>query len=147
MKSRALNRWHSWLGMQKFDREWHENDLAEELAEYHDETKLLKKWGELSDVVYTCTRSRWSGHELDFPLRRWQFFFGVPYMLWKYTSRFLFYKHAGEKAGADKTIRCVRNPHKLEKLSSIIDRDGIHVDEDRLLRQCRKQLKYWPLLP
>lgn len=142
-----IQRWHSWLGMQKFDRAWHEADLADELAEYHEEARVLKQWSELSDVVYTCTRSRWSGHELAFPLKTWQYYLGVPYMLVKYTSRFLFYKRAGQKAGAKQIIRCVRNPKKLDKLESIIDRDGIEVDKQQLREVCEKQLRYWPLLP
>jgi hypothetical protein len=142
-----LNHWHSWLGMPGFDRAWHESDLADELAEYHEETKLLKKCSELSDVVYTCTRARWTGHPLEFPLKAWQFYPGVCYMLPKYTSRFLFYRRAGRKAGADKTIRCVRNPQKLYKLDDILAEQKITVDKSRLLAICKKQLRYWPLLP
>jgi hypothetical protein len=139
--------WHSWLAMPGFDQAWHERDLADELAEYHEETKLLKKWSELSDVVYTCTRARWSGHALAFPLRRWQFWVGLPYMYGKYTGRFLFYRHAGKKAGANKVIRCVRNPQKLHKLDNILAEQDITVDKARLLAQCKKQLRFWPLLP
>lgn len=142
-----LNLWHTWLAMPGFDRAWHERDVSDELAEYHEETNLIKKWSELSDVVYTCTRGRWSGHKLAFPLKKWQFPIGVMYMLPKYTSRFLFYKSAGKKAGADKIIRCVRNPQKLHKLDGIIEEQNITVDRDRLKAICEKQLKYWPLLP
>lgn len=142
-----LNHWHSWLAMPGFDRAWHERDLADELAEYHEETKLFKKWSELSDVVYTCTRARWTGHPLDFPLKKWQFYLGIIYMLPKYTGRFLFYWRAGKKAGADKKIRCVRNPQKLYKLEEILTEQKIHVDKARLLSVCKKQLRYWPLLP
>lgn len=142
-----LHTWHSWLGMPRFDRAWHEGDLADELAEYREETKLLKKWSELSDVVYTCTRSRWSGHRLPFPLRRWQFGAGAIYMLPKYTGRFLFYRRAGRRAGADKTVRCVRNPRKLYKLEADLAEQGVTVDWPKLHAICQRQLKRWPLLP
>jgi hypothetical protein len=128
--------------MPGFDRAWHKADLADELAEYYEERKLLKKWSELSDVVYTCTRSRWSGHALEFPLRPWLLPVGVIYMLPKYTGRFLFYRRAGKRAGADKIIRCVRNPKKLHKLDDIITEQKITVDSDRLKAICRKQLRY-----
>ena len=112
-----------------------------------EETRMIKKWSELSDVVYTCTRARWSGHPLAFPLKKWQFYLGVIYMLPKYTGRFLFYRRAGKKAGADKTIRCVRNPQKLYKLDGILAEQKIRVNKPRLLAICKKQLRYWPLLP
>jgi hypothetical protein len=133
--------------MPKFDEEWHKNDLADELAEYYEEDKILKRWSELSDVVYTCTRARWSGYDLTFPLRKRQFWIAVPYMLIKYTDRYLFYRRAGKKAGANKIIRCVRNPKKLHKLDGILAEQNITVDKARLLSACKKQLRYWPLLP
>ena len=142
-----LHKWHTWLGMPGFDRAWHEQDMADELAEYHEESKLFKKWSELSDVVYTCTRSRWSGHALKFPLAAWQFPLGVLYMFPKYTGRFLFFRHAGRLAGATPDIRCVRNPRKLHKLSAILVEQNIKVDEPRLLEICQQQLRRWPLLP
>lgn len=142
-----IQKWHSWLGMPVFDKAWHEQDLADELAEYHEETELLKRWSELSDVVYTCTRGRWSGHPIAFPLKRPLFYLGVPYMLGKYTGRFLFYRHAGRKAGADKTVRCVRNPKKLHKLDGVMDEQHVTVDRARLRAICARQLRWWPLLP
>ncbi|HEX3569052.1 MAG TPA: hypothetical protein VHT70_05265 [Candidatus Saccharimonadales bacterium] len=142
-----LQKWHSWLAMPAFDQAWHERDMADELAEYHEETKLLKKWSELSDVVYTSTRGQWSGHPIAFPLQKWQFPIGVIYMIPKYTGRFLFYKRAGKRAGADKIIRCVRNPKKLHKLDDIIVEQQITVDREKLREICENQLKHWPLLP
>lgn len=35
--------WHSWLGMPKYDKTWHESDMADELAEYAEERALFKK--------------------------------------------------------------------------------------------------------
>jgi hypothetical protein len=110
-------------------------------------TKLLKKWSELSDVAYTCTRARWSGHELEFPLAKWQYPLGILYMYPKYSGRFLFYRRAGRKAGANKDIRCVRNPRKLHKLDEILAEQHIQVDRPRLHDVCQHQLKRWPLLP
>jgi len=36
-----INIWHSWLGMAKFDKAWHEQDLADEVAEYYEETEVF----------------------------------------------------------------------------------------------------------
>jgi len=142
-----LNKWHDWLGMTKFDKSWHENDMADELREFEEEHSTIKKWSELSDVVYTYTRAQWSGHELSFPLKKWQFYLGIPYMYLKYTGRFLFYRHAGKKVGANKIIRCVRNPQKLYKLNDILVEQNIKVNKKELVNVCQKQLKYWLLLP
>jgi len=142
-----LNKWHGWLEMPKFSKEWHISDLDDELTEYKAESKLIKKWSELSDVVYTCTRARWSGYNLEFPLKSWQYYLGTPYMLLKYSGRFLFYRRAGQKAGANKVIRCVRNPKKLNKLEEIIIEQKIDVDKQLLIEVCKKQLRHWPLLP
>lgn len=142
-----IYKWHSWLGMPRFDKAWHEKDMMEELAEYHEEQKLVKRWSEVSDVAYTYTRARWSGHELEFPLAQWQLYVGYLYMLPKYTGRFLFYKQAAKKAGAKSVLRCVRNPKKLHKLDAIISEENVDVDLTKLKAQCQKQLKYWVLLP
>jgi spore germination protein GerM len=50
------------LNMPKYDEVWHQADLADELAEYEKATGLIARWSELSDIVYTCTQGRWSGH-------------------------------------------------------------------------------------
>ena len=130
--------------MKKFDKQWHMSDLADEIAEYHEETKLLKKWSELSDVVYTCTRGRWSGHEIPFPFSKWQYFVGVTYMIPKMTGRWLFFRRAGKKAGAKSPVHEVRNPKKTEKIRTMAERNNI--DPDLFQKICEKQLKYWPLL-
>lgn len=142
-----INKWHDWLGMSKFDKTWHEQDMADELAEYHEETNLIKKWSEASDVVYTYSRSKWSGHDLTFPLGKLAYVLGFLYMIFKYTGRYLFFRSAGRKAGADKDIRCVRNPKKLHKLDDILTEQKINVDVQKLKSICQKRLKYWPLLP
>lgn len=131
--------------MPKRDREWHKQDMADELGEYNEEAKLIKKWSELSDVVYTCTRSAWSGHVLEFPLQRWQFALGVVYMIPKYTGRWLFFRAAGKKAGVGTVVHEVRNPQKTHKLHHIAEKYGIDRQEFQTI--CEKQLRYWPLLP
>lgn len=131
--------------MPKHDKQWHEQDLADELAEYHEETHLIKKWSELSDVVYTCTRGRWSGHEIPFPFSRLQFAVGTIYMIPKYTGRWFFFRRAGKKAGAKSPLHEVRNPKKTHKLHHIADKYG--VDAEKFQNICEKQLKHWALLP
>lgn len=103
------------------------------------------KWSELSDVVYTCSRGRWSGHKLSFPLSVWLYPLGLLYMYPKYTSRWLFFRRAGRKAGAKQRVNEVRNPKKTAKLHGIADRYAI--DKYTFQNICEKQLKYWPLLP
>lgn len=140
-----INKWHDWLDMKRFDKAWHRNDLAAELVEYHEETKIMKKWSELSDVVYTCTRGRWGGYEIPFPFKRWQFYVGSMYMFPKYTLRWLFFRAAGRKCGAKYDLHEVRNPRKTHKLHTIAERNDI--DKHEFQRTCEKQLKYWLLLP
>jgi len=133
------------LGMVKYDKSWHQDDLADELKEYYDETRLFKKWSELSDVVYTCTRARWSGYNLKFPFSQIMFCIGVLYMFPKYTGRWLFFRSAGKKAGSTKPVHEVRNPKKTHKLHQIAERNNI--DKDKFQVICEKQLRYWILLP
>ena len=131
--------------MEKHTQVWHESDLADELAEYYEETSLFKKWSELSDVVYTCTRGRWGGYVIPFPFKPWQFYLGTIYMFPKYSGRWLFFRAAAKKAGAAQSVHEVRNPKKTHKLHIIAKLNGI--DKKTFQRVCEKQLKYWPLLP
>lgn len=140
-----ISAWHSLLRMTKHDRKWHEADLADELGEYYAETKLLKKWSELSDVVYTCTCGRWSGHSIKFPFSWWQFVLGVIYMIPKYTGRWLFFRSAGRKAGAKKELHQVRNPKKTHKLHAIAEKYDLNPELFQTI--CEQQLKHWILLP
>lgn len=141
-----LQKWHDWLDQPKFDEQWHLDDMADELAEYQEETKLLKKWSEASDVVYTYTRSRWSGHGgVRFPLGRVAYMFGTIYMYPKYSLRQLFFQRAGKKAGMTERLVSVRNPKKTHKLH-VIAADN-NLDKEAFQAICEKQLKYWLLLP
>ncbi len=140
-----INAWHSFLCMPKFDKKWHENDLADELLEYNEETKLLMKWSELSDVVYTCSRGRWSGHEISFPFSKSKYYLGAIYMIPKYTGRWLFFRRAGKKAGSQKPLYEVRNPKKTHKLHTIASQYNIDPQLFQII--CEKQLRYWILLP
>ena len=56
-----VERWHGWVQQPKKTREWHEGDIADELQELKEAYSWLNKWSEMSDVVYTVTRARWSG--------------------------------------------------------------------------------------
>lgn len=131
--------------MSKFDKAWHEEDLADEIAELNEETSILKRWSELSDVVYTCTRGKWSGHDLKFPFSIWEFYFGLMYMFPKYSGRSLFYRRAGKKLGASVEIREVRNPKKISKLYHIAEK--YRLDKSEFQAVCEAQLRYWLLLP
>ena len=140
-----IEQWHDWLDMPKHDKAWHIQDLAEELAEYNEKQNIFKKWSELSDVVYTCTRGKWSGHEIEFPFSKLHYYTGIIYMIPKMTLRFLFFKKAGKKAGSQKQLHEVHNPKKTHKLHHIAEKYDI--DKDQFQKICEKQLKYWILLP
>ncbi len=141
-----LNKWHDWLDQPKFDEQWHLEDIADELDEYQEETKLLKKWSEASDVVYAYTRSKWTGHnEVEFPLGTMAYIFGAIYMYPKYSLRQLFFQRAGKKAGLSERLVCVRNPKKTHKLHQIAEQNNL--DKQEFQQICEKQLRYWILLP
>lgn len=135
--------WHKWLDMAKYDKAWHVQDLKEEYQEYKEAKGWRERWSELSDLVYCCGRARSRGYKIDFPLSRWKFFLGCLYMYPKYTSRFLFFRTAGRKLGAE--IHEVRNPRKTHKLKDIAER--YEVDPDNFVKICEDQLRFWPLLP
>ena len=137
--------WQNMINMPQQDCVWHEQDLAEEMAEYYESQSTIMKWSELSDVVYACSRARWSGHIIRFPLKPWQYVLGAVYMYPKYTSRWLFFRRAGKKLAASSSVDEVRNPTKTAKLHSIAKRYGLN--KHHFQRVCEKQLKYWPLLP
>jgi hypothetical protein len=140
-----IEKWHALLGMEKHDETWYRNDLEDEVSEYHSEQKMIARWSELSDIAYVCTRAQWSGVYIIFPFNKLLFYLGVMYMIPKYTARWFFFRQAGKKLKAAKTIREVRNPKKTHKLHSIAEEYG--VDIEMFQRICEKQLKYWPLLP
>jgi hypothetical protein len=140
-----VRRWHTWVNQPVRDESWHRDDIADEYAEYLEARGLIHKWSELSDIVYTVTRASWSGHKLDFPISRPQRMAGYVYMFPKYTSRTLFFRRAGKKAGADQKVLSVRNPKKAEKLHKIAGQYGIDPQEFQAI--CERQRRYWPLLP
>lgn len=137
--------WHSLLGMTKHNEDWHKKDLADELAEYNEERSLFMKWSELSDVVYTTSRARWSGHDISFPFSKIMYFIGVFYMFPKYSGRWYFFRRAGQKSGALRPLHEVRNPKKTHKLHHIADKYDL--DREQFQAICEKQLRYWILLP
>ncbi len=140
-----VERWHTWVNQPKFDKAWHEQDVADELQELREARGLIARWSELSDVVYTVTRARWSGHVLTYPIPRWQVPAGYLYMYPKYSSRALFFRRAGKKAGAPQVVQSVRNPRKVQKLEKIAELNG--VDPAVFVDVCTQMLRRWPLLP
>lgn len=137
--------WHTLLGMQKYDATWHQADIADEIFEYEQAKGFWERWSEVSDVVYTYTRARWSGHsQMSFPLPRHYLVWGALYMFPKYTLRWLFFITAGWLAKSKRAVREVRNPEKASKLDAIAKR--YQLDERSFRRICQKLLKYWILL-
>lgn len=140
-----VRRWHTWVNQPKKSEDWHRSDIADELAELQEASRLIHKWSELGDVVYTVTRARWSGHALEFPISKYGRVLGYIYMFPKFSSRTLFFRRAGRKAGAKKRIESVRNPKKSHKLHKIAEQNNI--DPVIFVKVCERQRKYWPLLP
>jgi hypothetical protein len=122
MKS-LINRWHNMLNLPKYDETWHKKDMADELTEYEEAEGLINTWSELSDVAYTHTRARWSGHtNIDFPLSRTRLIIGLLYMIPKYTLRWRFFRDLGHQFDKNLNIAEVRNPKKIEKLKVIAEK-------------------------
>lgn len=133
--------WHSWLGMQKHDLHWHLQDLADEVKEYEEAKGCIDRWSELSDVVYTCTRGKWSGHRMKFPYSIAKFAWGMVYMFPKYTMRSLFFRKAAKRVDPTSDVRAVRNPKKPHKLHAMAQEFGL--DPDVFEQECDRMLKYW----
>lgn len=144
MKHIIYKRWHDFLDMPKKTRQWHIDDVADEYAELDEAKGPINRWSEYSDVVYTITRSRWDGHDIESPLTNWQFAYGSLYMFPKYTLRFAFFKQAGKKLGAKQSLHEVRNPKKVHKLHHIAGKYDL--DPADFTATCKRQLRYWPLL-
>jgi len=118
-----INKWHDKLNMPKYDEEWHKQDMADELAEYEEATRIIDTWSELSDVVYTYTRAKWSGHNtINFPLSKTLLSVGILYMIPKYTLRWKFFRDLGHQFDKNLNISEVRNPKKIAKLKVIAEK-------------------------
>jgi len=134
------SRWHNLLNMPKHDEEWHRQDIKDELEEYEEATGIINTWSELSDVAYTYTRAKWSGHKnITFPLSRVQLFFGLLYMFPKYTFRWRFFRKLGYSFNEKLHINEVRNPRKIHKLNAIAER--YHLDSNEFQNRAEKLLK------
>lgn len=135
-----LNRWHAMLNMPKYDETWHMQDLADELAEYHEATGLIDIWSELSDVAYTYTRAKWSGHTtINFPISKILLPIGMLYMIPKYTLRWRFFRKLGHRFNKDLHISEVRNPKKIAKLVVIAEK--YHLNPNVFQEKAEKLLK------
>ena len=140
------NLWHSWLDMPKYDQKWHRDDIKDELREYEGSRGFFNRWSEVSDVVYTYTRARWTGHKkINWPLKWWQLFWGLLYMYPKYTLRWWFFHRVGKRFHKHVHVTEVRNPKKETKLREIARRNKL--DEEEFVKECRRLEKYWIFLP
>lgn len=140
-----LDRWHTLLNMPKYDEAWHRQDLADEMAEYHEATGIIDTWSELSDVAYTYTRARWSAHHgIAWPLSRLQFVIGLIYMFPKYTLRWRFFRRLGRRIDPTLCINEVRNPRKIEKLHTIAEK--YHIEPAAFKQEAQRMLRvHWLL--
>lgn len=130
--------------MERKDEEWHKNDINDEYQELLEAKKVIHRMSEMSDIVYTVTRTRWDGYQMAFPIKKHQIALGTLYMFPKITGRWLFFKRAGKKAGAKRKITEVRNPDKTYKLHIIAKKYDI--DAELFTKICQKQRKHWLLL-
>ena len=142
---KIINKWHSFLDMPKYDYDWHQADILEELKEYEEATGLINKWSELSDVAYTYTRGLWSGHVgISYPLAKVSFYIGLLYMFPKYSLRYSFYRVLGKKIDKNVKLKEVRNPEKIEKLKNIATK--YNLDPDKFIEEAKKLMKRWVFL-
>lgn len=140
-----IYKWHSYLSMPKYDINWHLQDIKDELEELKEAKGWIYKWSEISDVVYTYTRAKWSGHnQIEFPLKKIHFYVGLLYMFPKYTLRWKFFRKIGKKFNKDLNISEVRNPRKIHKLEEIAKR--YNLDSDEFKNEAQKLKKMWIFL-
>ncbi len=133
--------WHSILDEPKESFEWHQNDVNDELQELAEAKGFIHRWSELSDIAYTYTRGKWSGHNLKRPINLWLFSFGLVYMFPKYTLRWTFYYSIGKKFDKKLKIKEIRNPQKPEKLKVIANK--YNIDPNEFQKEVEKRMKYW----
>ncbi|XKT74345.1 MAG: hypothetical protein ACJKTH_03245 [Patescibacteria group bacterium UBA2163] len=134
--------WHTMLNMPKHDEAWHRKDMADELAEYKEAHGLIDTWSELSDVVYTYTRAKWSNHtNIIFPFSKLSFYIGALYMFPKYTLRWKFFQKLGYQFDKNLNIREVRNPKKIEKLKTIAE--AYDLDTEEFVSAAKRLMRYW----
>ena len=137
-----INKWHTKLSMPKYDLAWHKKDIADELKELEEASGLICKWSELSDVVYTYTRAKWSGHQdIEFPFNKTKFVLGSLYMFPKYSLRWKFFNRLGKGFNKDLNITEVRNPQKIEKLKDIALK--YNLDPARFTEEANRLIKNW----
>lgn len=136
--------WHTMLDMSKKSLDWHKNDIADELKELEESTGLINYWSELSDVAYTYTRAKWSGHKIKRPIKIIPFFIGLIYMFPKYTLRWYFYYSVGKKFDKKLKITEVRNPKKSHKLREIAIRWNL--DPELFEKEAKNKMKSWIFL-
>lgn len=133
--------WHNRLDMPKYDLAWHKADVADELQELVEAKSFIDKWSELSDISYTYTRAKWSGHvDIDLPITYHQYLIGLIYMFPKYSLRWNFFYKLGKRLGAEVKVTEVRNPKKLSKLENIAEKYGL--DKKQFVEEAKKLMRY-----
>jgi len=136
-----IHLWHSMIDMPKKDIDWHRKDISDELTELAEAKGFVNIWSEFSDVAYTYTRAKWSGHKMKRPINLFLLNIGFLYMIPKYTLRWHFYRLVGKKFDKKLELREVRNPKKIEKLKHIAGK--YNLDPDKFQERCVKLAKYW----
>jgi hypothetical protein len=134
------------LGMPKHDKEWHMQDIADEIRELKESRSLIYRWSESSDIVYTVTRAWWSGYpDIQSPITGVSFYLAALYMIPKYSLRRLFFRKVGRRMNSSKPVTEVRNPRKTHKLVNIAG--YYQLDPNKFVAECNRLLRFWPLLP
>lgn len=130
--------------MPKHDLLWHQQDMEDEFLEYKEASGIFNLWSELSDVVYTFTRAKWSGHtDITFPFNSIYFYTGILYMIPKYTLRWRFFRKLGKIVYASTEIHEVRNPKRENKMSSIAKKYAVN---ETLFKNEARKLRRWSFL-
>lgn len=137
-----IYKWHSYLDMPKHSFDWHKQDIEDELNELKEATGIINKWSELSDVAYTFTRAKWSGHnDFKLPISKSKYFIGLLYMFPKYTLRWKFFQTIGKRLDKNVKVREVRNPKKNEKLKIMAQK--YNFNEEAFLNEVKNLKKKW----
>lgn len=148
MRHTFLTWWHQMLGLQRqTPRSWHCDRLREERQELNEAKTWLGKLSESSDFIFSISRARHDGYDIHplphfFDLR-----YTLPYiyMIWKFSSRCMFYRTAAFLYRAPHSVREVVNPTKDDKLYQVAIRHQL--DPVQFKQICRRLLRVWPLPP
>lgn len=149
MQRLLLVRWHRLLRLERQAPSWYRERLREELLERREALTPLQRLSETADVFYILSRAVHDGYPLQSvpPFKPIRHILVYAYMVFKYTSRWLFYRVAAKACRSANAgqVREVINPAKKHKVGEVASRHGLNHYEYQ--RACFRLRRFWPLLP